>query len=309
MIKLNEYHKYFLSGYVYEKLEEYEKSISYFEKAYVIKNNPMILSQIAFDYCYLKDYSKAREYAIRAVEEGYDGYRSLVTIPTDNDEQREQIMTIVQKGVEKRMASAMLAYTCFVDEYQRKGYLDMAVQYAKPEEKTSILFAVFRQYHLLPEFNIPSVKKQYWEYIKEYKALGCLFRDEYENISIFDDATYINEPEVLDILRKDFDNSALLIFSLMLLQEEFDQGYACVNMDKDCLLFDCLRAGKIAKSKECDILLKLCFDIVLDPKDIKALSRYLDDIRCMYPKYFNGMLKEIVKQYITFRRRNKIGLS
>lgn len=106
MITLTQFDKLKLEGFVFSSHELYEDSLESFNKALEIKEDPQIYYQMAYCYCYLRDYKKAQEYALKAIDKGYDAYSLFAQIVVDSMVLR---FGIQMTNTELRFGSAILS--------------------------------------------------------------------------------------------------------------------------------------------------------------------------------------------------------
>ena len=98
MITLTQFDKYKLEGFVYLSREMYNDSLESFEKALKIKEDGHIYFQMAYDYVYLKDYKKAQECALKAINNGYDAYQLYDKIAVGNLQDIYTSIKVLKEG-------------------------------------------------------------------------------------------------------------------------------------------------------------------------------------------------------------------
>lgn len=321
MVQLDQFQKYKLEGFIYSVHELYQDSIDSFEKALEIKTDGQIYYQISYCYCYLKDYKKAQEYALKAINEGYDAYILFKDITVGNLAKVNDAVKVLNGGVEKGFASACLALANLhidnnlepdmKDPFKASKYLELAFEYAKPEEKAQVVYSVYSNYKVLfgmnPYFSKFAKEDKISKYLKEFNKLGGFPQTpSFFNVSLFDELDKRDDKEVFDLLFKRFDGDAKLIFGLLLLEDEMrDSGK--VSADHDSFAFLNILEGVMKDNNgACMLLMALCFGSDLDgaEKDEKIVKSLFADARkshvCIPSRFrdlVNGLIDHFDEEY------------
>ena len=74
MIKLDDFDKNKLYGFIYSINERYLESLNSFKDALKIKQDGQIYYQMAYVHIYLREYQEAQECSMKAIELDFDAY-------------------------------------------------------------------------------------------------------------------------------------------------------------------------------------------------------------------------------------------
>lgn len=317
MIALNQFDKLKLEGFVFSSHELYEDSLESFNKALEIKEDPQIYYQMAYCYCYLRDYKKAQEYALKAIDKGYDAYSLFAQITVGNLAKVNEAVKVLNEGVEKHFSSACLALAnLHIDNnlepdmrepFEAAKYLELAYEYSKPEERIQILYSIYKQYRVLYGF-YPYCATYFKEdralkYLKEYNKYGGHPSPlSFFNVSLFNELDKKDDHEIVQLLFDRFNGDSKLIFGLLLLEEELKEKGE-IHATHDSFAFLTMLEGVLKDNNgACCLMMALCFasDLNPDDDDEKIARGLLNDSKkhhvCI-PERFREMVKHLLDHF------------
>lgn len=243
MFYLSDFDKKKVEGLILLKGNDNQSSneqgaINCFKEALNIKDDPSLYAYIAFALCRLREYKEGQEYALKAIEKGFDAYGLFTNITVGNLAKVNDAVKVLMTGVEKHNASACLELARLhidnnlepdmVDYGEASKYLDLAFEYT-PVPKRGLI--AYRISHLYKNLNnkFPSLATSRGEdmelhYLKIFNDYGGVLNSvRGTNIELFNSADKNDDYSVIDILYDRFDGDAYLIFGLLFLQEEYEK--------------------------------------------------------------------------------------
>ena len=128
MIELTNFDLHKLFGYIYSVNDKYEESLEEFVQALSVKEDGQIYYQMAYCYVYLREYKLAYKYALKAIESGYDAYNLYYQVTWGNLRDYGAATKVLKEGIEKKISSACLLMSDYVDLFERERLLNMAFE-------------------------------------------------------------------------------------------------------------------------------------------------------------------------------------
>ncbi len=308
MIKLTDFDKMKLSGFIYADAERYLESQLSFKDALKIKDDGQIYYQMALNHCYLREYKEAQACALKAIELGYDdSYELYSRITVGNLADMDSAIRVLRDGAEKKKASACFALAWLhydnnlcpdlKDHNSCIECLELAYKYAEPNKKGIFAFKISRLYGSLLRL-YPFLKEQYGnkpaEYISIFNEYGGAFASaKHINIVMFDSLSNNEDHAMVDMLFERFDNDAKLLFAFMLLEEEYkDNGQSNVIKGLPYLLIK-----EASKSNNSAAKLLYAYAANLRKNDLLRLYDKAIDYVSFVPKYFKDGFDAFLKCY------------
>jgi tetratricopeptide (TPR) repeat protein len=318
MFYLSDFDKKKIEGLVYLNDSDGETAneqgvIDCFKEALNIKDDPSLYSYISLALCRMREYKEAQDYAIKAIEKGYDAYGLYSKITVGNLANVNQAVKVLKSGVEKRNPSACLEMAKLhidnnlepdmVDYFEASKYLDLAFEYSSVEKRGLIAYTISRWYGILNRMHpyFKSTKKEDMElyYLKIFNEYGGAFvSSEGTNIELFNVYDANDDYGIIDVLYKRFDGDAYAIFALLLLQEEYEKtGTLNLDHNKGCLtaVAGAMRTGNGA----CRAISSICFasdfeGAVWDPSEANKILKDARRSGIYIPKRFESFYKELI---------------
>ena len=84
MIELSRFDVHKIHGYIYAAVDNNTKALEQFELALKEKEDAQVYFQMAYCYVYLREYETAKEYALKAINLGYDAYDLFTKVAFGN---------------------------------------------------------------------------------------------------------------------------------------------------------------------------------------------------------------------------------
>lgn len=236
MIYLTEFDKKKLEGRLLLSHGFQNKAIQRFNSALDIKNDPEIYFHLAYACCDLKDYVKAQEYSLKAIELGYDAYALFSLITIGNLRDITTATNVLKKGMEKKHSSAYFEMARLhiynvvepdmLDPFKASECLELAYEYAPEEKKGLTAYSISKMYkalyRLFPYFSKYEKENKELYYLKIFNKYGVginSFCGGYAEL--FETANKSDDYSVIQTLFDGFNGEAMFIFALMLLYEEY----------------------------------------------------------------------------------------
>ncbi len=309
MITLNEFEKNKLAGFVYPAFGRHLEALQSFEDALMIKEDGQIYFQMALSYADLKEYKKAQECTLKAIKNDYDAYNLFAAITVGNLANIDLAVKVLLEGAEKENSSACLAlanlYTVnylnpdMEDPLEAIRYLEMAYEYAKPSKKGLCAFQVYNGYSMLLrsypflENTFCTMPMKYLNIFNEYG--GSFGACEHINVTLFQEASKVNDHSIVETLFNRFNGDAELLFALMLLEEEYRETGKQSNVISDLPLLLIKDAAKTSKNSAA-----LLLNAISTQGSKKMLSRIFakaSDYEACIPACFKKGFDAFIKYY------------
>ena len=316
MIKLTEFDKYKAKGFIYETNNKYKDAIACFNKALKIKEDGQIYYVLSLCYCHKKDYKTGQEYALKAIQAGYDAYELYNRITVGNLAKVHDSVKVLEEGVKKQFPSACIALADLhlnnnlepdmVDPLKAAEYLELAYEYAKPEERSDIAIALYERYK-----NIYKISSYYQSVFKENRELkylkivdslgGRVVPPAHFNYIMFDILEEHEDYDVIQSLFNRFDDDAKLIFGLFLLEEEYER-FGTIVVDNTSIPFLAFYKGSKNNNGACYMMLALAYSSdFIGVRDNKRFASRLMNASKKYgvyiPKHFKPLVAELFTHY------------
>lgn len=246
MLYLTEFDKKKLEGQLLLSRGFQNKAIQSFNSALDIKNDPEIYFHLAYAYCDLKDYVKAQECSLKAIELGYDAYALFSLITIGNLRDITTATNVLKKGMEKKHSSAYFEMAKLhidnvvepdmLDPYKASEYLELAYEYAPEEKKGQTAYSISMMYKMLygffPYFSKYTKENKELCYLKIFNKYGGGTALLYGmHTKLFDVANNSDDYSVVQTLFDGLNGEAMFIFALMLLHEEYSTTGTIVIKD------------------------------------------------------------------------------
>ena len=308
MIKLTDFDKNKLFGFVYAANERYLESQMSFNDALKLKEDGQIYFQKAYNHIYLREYNEAQACAMKAIELGFDAYELYAKITVGNLADIDKAMSVLLDGASKQKASACfgLAYQHYDnnlnpdlrDPYKCMQYLELAYQYAKPHEKGLYAFRISNMYSGLLRF-YPFLKDQIGnkptEYLTIFNQYGGSFAPvDHINIMMFNEMVKNDDHSIVDLLFERFDDDAKLLFAFMLLEEEYKaNGQSNVVQGLPYMLIE--EANKMGKNPAAKLL--YAYITPSSQRDLLGLYHQIKDYGLFVPNYYKDGFDAFMKCY------------
>lgn len=319
MIQLTDFDKYFLNGRLSLITNKDEDALNWFLKALAIKEDPEIYKFIAYIYRRERKYKKAQEYALKAINSGYDCYSLFTRISIDNLGDVNIVLEVLEEGARKHIYGAYLklAHLCInnyadpdmVTPFKASEYLELAFEYCEPEQKGKAAFDLYNAYECLYRMH-PHIKKwheedRYLKYLKMCNSYGNPLGHQYGIVTkIFDEGYKNNDSSVIKILFEKLDAESLFIFSLLLLEEELNNT-GTLDVSNGYGIYVAKISAKKNKDSGCYSLCALHFgsdfkNAVYNPKKAKRLlklskEQYFAVPNC-YKDFYDKLMEHLFKE-------------
>lgn len=225
MIRLTDFDLHKLYGLIYYyDCEKYKEAIEELELALSMKMDPQIYYVLAECYYRLREYKKARDYALDAIELGYDAYLLFEHISWDNLSDYGETIKVLEKGMKKHRSSAYLIYAKYAEYHERPMYYDSAFEYAKDSKKGLVAYEIYKGYKELVENEYYFDNDKTLYYLKlfiEYGAPNKMLTG--ISSKLFDEYELHFDHDVISLLfdRCSYDYEAKIVFLLMLLEKQY----------------------------------------------------------------------------------------
>ena len=300
MLFLTEADKRKLEGRVNLSHGENETAIKWFNRSLELETDPEIYFYLAYAYCYLREYRKARDYALLAIEGGYDAYALYTKISVGNLQDVYGAIKILKKGVEKRYFSACIEMAKLhventvlpdmIDPYEASNYLEKAYQCAPIEKRGTVAYMISKWYRILyskfPDyFDFKSEVSELYFLNICYEYGAPLYYPKEFNIELFDVANKNDDYGVIQMLFDKFDGDAMFIFALLLLYEEYSTTGTIVITKNQGLLTACEGALKY-KHGGCYALTALCYGSDFEGSEFDS-EQAIKSLECSRQNHFS----------------------
>lgn len=291
MFYLSEFDKKKVEGLVYlnhGEDEDDKRAIDCFDEAIAIKDDPAIFSHYALALCYLREYEKAQEYALKAIKGGYDAYQLYCEITVGNLQKVNQAVEVLKNGVDNHKPSACLEMARLhlintsepdmLDPFEASKYLELAFEYTPVSRKGLIANTISRFYRLLNrqypyfvKFKKEDMELHYLKIFTDYG--GVLSPAKGANIELFNAANRNDDYSVIDTLYNRFDGESYLIFGLLMLEEEYEKNKT-IKLEHNVAFITFLVGSLKTNNGACTALMSLCF-----ASDFEGVEPNFDEAR------------------------------
>ena len=317
MFYLSEFDKKKVEGLIYlngtdDSCNE-KGAIECFKEALEIKEDPSLYAHISLALCRMREYCDGQEYALKAIEKGYDAYGLYSKITIGNLANVNQAVKILKEGIEKKEPSACLELAKLhidnnlepdmIDYFEASKYLDIAYEYTPVPKKGLIAYTISRWYRLLnnkfPHYKNPRNEDMELHYLKIFNEYGgVLVPAKGTNLELFNAADKNNDYSIVDVLYNRFDGDAYTIFALLFLQEEFDKT-GTINLDHNKGLLVAVAGAMRTGNGACSVLSSLCFasdfeGVVWNPDEASKILRDARRRGVYIPKRFESLYQELI---------------
>ena len=269
MVKLNDFYKNKVIGKVYLLQEDSTNALLYLNRALQIKEDPEVLEKIGMAYYYDREYKMAQEYFLKAIDCGDDCYALFKKVTVDNLRDMDKAVSVLKDGVTKHSAYACILLgdlhieniinPDMVNYDEAERYLNLAYEYVQPDRKAEIAFILAQRCaRLLRLTKNEKFASQKYFYLKEcYKYNSSVQQDREILNYLFEAADACNDESVFEILSSELDGSAMLLFALLLLEEEYEQDKN-ISIQKSMGMF-IAKQGANQHNGGCAVLAALCY--------------------------------------------------
>ena len=242
MFNLTEFDLHKLYGFIYSGNEKYEDAINEFLKALEVKEDAQIYYKLADCYRHIREYEAAQKYAAKAVNNGYDAYLLYKSITWGNLRNYGMAKMVIEEGTKKHFSSACLAYTEYVEDYDKPKYIDMAFECASDQDKYLVAFTASNMYRELHNKYPGLIEDKSEYYLKKYNEYSEM------NNMLFIKTRFLIEQyerhpdfDVMKVLFQRFDSDieARLILLFILLEKHYKET-GNNNFDRGSVIYKLL---------------------------------------------------------------------
>lgn len=315
MIRLTEFDKYKAKGFIYEANNKSKDAIKCFDKALEIQEDGQAYYMLSLCYCHLREYKTGQEYALKSIEAGYDAAYGLYDrITVGNLTKMSDAVKVLEEGVKNHSV-----YACFalanhhvdnnlepdmIDPERAMRYLELAYEYAKPEEKANVALEVYQRYKSIykkSSFFIESLKEnpmlKYLKILDKYDGTAKTL-SHFNNV-LFDLADENDDYSVIQSLFDRYDDEAKLIFGLLLLEEEYEK-FGTIVVDPTSIPFNSFYRGTKANNGACYMMMALTYSSdFIGARDNKKFATRLMNLSKKYGVYLPKRFKPFVNELFT----------
>ena len=268
---------------------------------------------MAYAFACLREYKKAQEYSLKAIDGGYDAYDLYASITIGNLADMNNAIKVLNAGIEKHIPTACLIMARLhidnnlepdmCDPLKASKYLELAFQYASEEEKGIVAYKIAKLYRLLHGMFPQSMRsetdnRQYYYFNVFNNYGGAVAPVGGLNIDLFNAACINDDYSVVHTLLNSLNGDALFIFALLLLDEEYTSTGTIVVEKNQGLLTACEGAIRFNHGG-CYALMALCIGSDFEaseynPEETKRLLAKSKRNRFIVPKVFESLFKNLM---------------